>query len=242
VLRYDEGGSPDPVTGPEDDFDLPGAEKVTMHVIGDVQLTAGSSVTSGFSDRSNRFRMVLHQPKKGVFLNSGSVFEGSIVAPGARVVLAPRTGFVGSVYARFVDVSALSAFRSHRHGEELPLATLPGSKIRTPGPDDGASTLLAESETPGVFRFALSQNLPNPVRRSTAIRFALSERREVRLEVFDVGGRLVRTLANGVMPAGAHTRSWNGTNERGRRVASGVYLYRLVSGRDVAQRKMIVLD
>jgi flagellar hook assembly protein FlgD len=74
---------------------------------------------------------------------------------------------------------------------------------------------------------------------STAtIRYHLDGPGPVRLEVFDAGGRRITTLADGVQSAGSHRVSWDGTDYRGREVASGVYYYRLrqkgnVCGRDV---------
>jgi flagellar hook assembly protein FlgD len=99
--------------------------------------------------------------------------------------------------------------------------------------------------TPNLgLEFGLAQNHPNPFRATgtTLVRFSLPEDRNVRLDVFDVTGRLVQTLANGPMSAGLHTLAWNGAGRSGSRVPSGVYMYRLVAGRDRAQRKMILMD
>jgi flagellar hook assembly protein FlgD len=64
----------------------------------------------------------------------------------------------------------------------------------------------------------------------------------VRLEIFDVRGQKVRTLAEESLPAGQHSRVWNGRTDDGRQVASGVYFYRL-SGRDFTQtRKMVAVQ
>ncbi|WP_456408054.1 LamG-like jellyroll fold domain-containing protein [Caldithrix abyssi] len=89
--------------------------------------------------------------------------------------------------------------------------------------------------------FELSQNYPNPFNPSTEIRFALPEVSDVQLEVFNLLGQKVKTLFNGRANPGTYRVSWNGTNESGRAVASGVYLYRLKAGKVQKFKKMILL-
>ena len=62
------------------------------------------------------------------------------------------------------------------------------------------------------------------------------------LSVFNLLGQKVRTLANAVMPAGVYRAEWDGRDDRGRQVASGIYLYRLKSGETVLTRKMVLLS
>jgi len=89
---------------------------------------------------------------------------------------------------------------------------------------------------------ALHQNVPNPFNPTTTIAFDLARAGHVRLEVFDVGGRVVRTLVDAAMPAGRNHRIvWDGLDAAGARASSGVYFYRLVAGDLTATRKMIVL-
>jgi hypothetical protein len=108
-------------------------------------------------------------------------------------------------------------------------------------PVNGGATGVEEGAAP-VLSFALEQNVPNPFNPVTAIRFALPAESEVRLDVFDVAGRLVRTLAGGRLAAGEHAITWDGRDERGRRVASGIYLYRLATPAERAERKMVLLQ
>jgi hypothetical protein len=92
------------------------------------------------------------------------------------------------------------------------------------------------------YRYALEQNYPNPFNPSTTIVYQVRERSVVHLDVFDVAGRKVRTLVRATRPPGvAHRSVWDGTNDDGRRVASGVYFYRLVAGDFSRTRKMVVL-
>lgn len=84
-------------------------------------------------------------------------------------------------------------------------------------------------------RFALLPPRPNPARERTAIMFSLPSAGYAELSVYNVAGQKVRTLASGTMPAGWHTAVWNGRDDRGRRVSSGIYLSRLV----IRERQLI---
>ena len=75
----------------------------------------------------------------------------------------------------------------------------------------------------------------------SAIGFSLPEAGAVSLLVFDVNGRLVRTLASGPQAAGAHTVSWNGRDDRGQAVPSGIYLYQLTANGATTTRRMTLL-
>jgi hypothetical protein len=91
-------------------------------------------------------------------------------------------------------------------------------------------------------RTALHANVPNPFNPATDIAFDLTRDGRVELEVYDVSGRLVRSLVNGPRRAGMRqVVSWDGLDGAGSRVASGVYFYRLVAGDFVATRKMVML-
>ena len=87
----------------------------------------------------------------------------------------------------------------------------------------------------------LGANYPNPFNPQTTIAFSLRERGLVRLVVYDVAGARVRTIANQDFAAGAHTRVWDGRNDTGQPVASGVYFYELVTGDFRQTRKMVLL-
>lgn len=93
-------------------------------------------------------------------------------------------------------------------------------------------------------RVMLHQNQPNPFRSGdhvTAIRFELPETAPVSLKILDVSGRLVRTLVGGSLEAGPHTVQWDGRNDRGEQVGSGVFFYVLSAGKENAARQMLLL-
>jgi hypothetical protein len=98
-------------------------------------------------------------------------------------------------------------------------------------------------ETPGTIarRFGLEQNSPNPFNPSTQIRFSLPTAGPVQLRIYDVRGRLVRTLVDQAYEAGTWTVTWNGRDDRGRSVASGAYLYELRADSRRQVRKMGLL-
>ena len=90
--------------------------------------------------------------------------------------------------------------------------------------------------------FRLEQNIPNPFNSQTTIGFALTERAIVELAVYNLSGQKVATLAHGQRVAGTYSLQWDGRDDAGRALASGVYLYRLRSGRQIETRKLLLLQ
>ena len=88
---------------------------------------------------------------------------------------------------------------------------------------------------------ALFQNYPNPSNPGTWIPYRLDSASPVILRIYDIRGRLVRVLAAGRRKAGSHTTYWDGRDNSGRRVASGVYHYSLRTGEFTSTRKMVVM-
>jgi aminopeptidase N len=97
----------------------------------------------------------------------------------------------------------------------------------------------SDAETP--LASFLGQNYPNPFNPTTTITFGLSREHLVLLQIFDVNGTLVKTLERGRLEPGTYKVEWNGTNEAGRPVSSGIYLYRLTTENTVRSRKMVLL-
>jgi photosystem II stability/assembly factor-like uncharacterized protein len=87
----------------------------------------------------------------------------------------------------------------------------------------------------------LEQNFPNPFNPATTISFSLPVTSEVLLEVLNTNGQLVRTLLQERREAGAHVVNWDGRDEQGRGVTSGMYFYQLHAGRQVLQKKLLLL-
>ena len=94
-------------------------------------------------------------------------------------------------------------------------------------------------EVPGSL--GLSANYPNPFNAATVIRFALSEAEKVELSVFNLAGQQVATLVEGVRESGAYAVNWDGRDDAGRALASGVYLYRLQTDEGRIETRKLVL-
>ena len=81
----------------------------------------------------------------------------------------------------------------------------------------------------------------NPVSNSTTILFSIPQSRNVSIQVFDLSGRLITTLANQKMQAGNHQLTWNANDENGNAVSSGIYLLRLNTGSYSETKKLSVI-
>ncbi len=90
-------------------------------------------------------------------------------------------------------------------------------------------------------RLSLTKNYPNPFNPRTTIGFSLPAAGAVRLQIFDMQGRLVRTLVDGDLPAGTHARVWDGTDDGGRQAASGMFVSRLAHGDRTVSRKLMLM-
>ena len=112
---------------------------------------------------------------------------------------------------------------------------LQGRSTLITGVHEPLSALLPASYT-------LHQNFPNPFNPATVIRYDLPEASEVVLKIYDVMGREVRTLINARQSVGFKSIVWDGMNEHGQRVSSGVYVYKLLAGNHTQTRKMLFLQ
>ena len=106
--------------------------------------------------------------------------------------------------------------------------------------------LVADAQTGTTGRITprlalLYQNYPNPFNPSTSIEFYLPKRERASLKIYDVSGRLVRTIIDESLDQGEHKYSWDGANNEGRRVSSGVYFYMLRSESIELSRKAVLL-
>jgi subtilisin family serine protease len=101
----------------------------------------------------------------------------------------------------------------------------------TPNVDDSTPALTTR----------LAGNYPNPFNPSTMISFELAEASPASIEIFNQKGQMVRTLVNSSLPAGHYQMEWNGTDDHGNNVGSGVYYYRMRSGKFSSTRKMVLM-
>jgi len=137
---------------------------------------------------------------------------------------------------------------------KLAFISFPFELVKTSTADpDNQKTLLSrliswfqmtgiDDVVPGTQKLSLGQNYPNPFNPVTTIRFQVPAGAErVELGVYNVGGRLVRTLVDGELPPGPHSVVWDGTDQSGRSCSSGIYFMRLTDGSAMKTGKMTLL-
>ena len=89
--------------------------------------------------------------------------------------------------------------------------------------------------------FALHQNYPNPFNPITEIRFDIPKATTVNVSVFNLMGQKIKTLKNEKITPGYHVVQWDGTNDNGMQVSTGMYFYTLQTGAKSVMRKMLFL-
>jgi len=89
--------------------------------------------------------------------------------------------------------------------------------------------------------FALKDNYPNPFNPTTTIKYALPEAVDVKLEVFNVVGQVVRTLVDGHQNTGRYVVQWDASDDSGHSLSSGIYFYRLQAGDEFLEVKKMLL-
>ena len=100
---------------------------------------------------------------------------------------------------------------------------------------------LPNDDVVEVSATALIGNYPNPFNPETTISYSVKEPAPVKIEIYNTKGQLVRTLVNQIQPRGFYSEIWNGTDERGNPVASGVYMYRMTAGNYRSHKKMMLI-
>ena len=150
--------------------------------------------------------------------------KGGVIASGNGAIFTIPVQAVGEKFDGDGEISLLSA------GFESDVATEVDAEVLSP------KAVLPKA-------FALSQNYPNPFNPSTTIAFDIPEGKEayVRLNVYNIRGQMLRTLVNETMDEGSYKIEWDGKDNNGRYVSSGVYFYRIQAGEFSKTRKMVVL-
>lgn len=182
---------------------------------------------AGSDEQVWEFDVQTNQPETSVKLDFS--FLGDFPA-NAEVFLVDE----GLQIAQNLRANSQYTFKSGKVGSQKKLKLIVGS-AQFASAAAGAILLVPT-------KFDLLQNFPNPFNPETSIRYNLPAASQVKLEIFDVLGRKVRTLVNGEQKnAGYHSTLWNGRDDSGRQVASGVYIYRIVSDQQSLSRKMILM-
>ncbi|MEJ2535783.1 MAG: T9SS type A sorting domain-containing protein [Calditrichia bacterium] len=104
----------------------------------------------------------------------------------------------------------------------------------------GLVNIKPPSDVPKTFY--LAQNYPNPFNLETVIKYSLPIQSKVTLKIYNVLGEEVRTLVDEVQTLGLRTINWNGQDNHGKPVSSGIYLYRIKAGVFTATKKMVLVE
>lgn len=152
---------------------------------------------------------------------------------GGATVWAVDYGVPGGSCGSFYVVGKINSFGIG--GQEFYIDNIRTCPVVPLGAGDPVAALPAE----GIL---LDPARPNPAHGSTVLGFTLAQPGAVRLAIYDVSGRVVRTLVDGSRLAGAHQIAWDGRDEQGRRLPSGIYSYRAETGAMAQSRKLILLD
>lgn len=190
--------------------------------------------------------------------NNDTIFSGTLM------VLDP--GFNSFMYRyAFSDVSAGSwtyepsgysnfAYRVRYAGQDLarsfpvnpwdmPVDTWTNAEIKTDQETDPFTSYTGVDDPAIAFpeKFALYQNYPNPFNPTTNIKFDLPKQSDVKLVIYNVLGQEVITLVDDNLKAGDYAKTWNGLDQHGNRVATGVYFYKLVTNEHTAVKKLVIV-
>ncbi len=209
----------------EVEIDLSSGEQATINVVSNLQLgkeVAIRLLPNGESDS----KLVTFNTLQSSAVNFGkeAYLLGSFHAPNAVVTLAKNSQLRGAISANEILVERDCLFLHHDSPGNLPKAFIDEEEVRR--------------DPSSVTSYQLEQNYPNPFNPSTTIRFTLKEPGRVKLQIFNLRGEVVRTLANGEHKAGLHEKHWNGHDHTGNLVASGVYFYRLQIGERLYRGRM----
>lgn len=110
-------------------------------------------------------------------------------------------------------------------------------------PKDSTATAIDKDKNIADLpnRYSLAQNYPNPFNPTTDITFSIGKHEKVSLVIYDVLGREIRTLVNDDIVPGVHKVTWDGMDNFGKQVASGIYLYKLTTNKYSEVRKMVMM-
>jgi hypothetical protein len=166
------------------------------------------------------------EPDLGGYRLYSGASAGFVPGAGNLIASQPDTGFtdVGPA-GKYYKLAAVDI-----HGNQSAFALL------TP------TSTLSAGGSPAPRALALDRPRPNPAREMTNLSFALPQSGPVKLAIYDMAGRRVRTLASGWMEAGSHQQPFDLRDDAARRIPSGLYFVRLAVGRQTLVSRLAVVD
>jgi predicted extracellular nuclease len=170
---------------------------------------------------------------KAVQIGISNTVFANFYAPNGTIWITLKSKATGAFWAKNVQVGV---------GTELSLDSyFNGGDVELPAINMAKNSSEAAAETVLPEEYMLEQNYPNPFNPSTTINFQLPVTDNIRIDIYNSLGQLVKTLVKGEFDAGYHQAVWNGRDNHGSRVASGMYIYRFQSSKLVKSYKMILL-
>jgi hypothetical protein len=209
-----------------------------------------TNICGSFSCRSSEWDYIF-DIEIGTLLQSYSARErdAEIVVTWSMAAALDNIGFdilreVGDV-GRFTAISAPAIARDGSEFRFTDRDIEPGVSYRyrvdLVESGERRTLFVTEPVTPSAPPVTLYQNIPNPFNPSTTIRYHLTEATHVTLAIYDSGGREIARLVDADEPKGMRTCTWNGCDDDGITVSSGVYFYRLTAGKTTISKKLILL-
>ncbi|MCP4707462.1 MAG: T9SS type A sorting domain-containing protein, partial [Planctomycetes bacterium] len=247
IYVYDSGGY-DPVIG--DLVSITGLV-VEYNGVTELDITISNSImqVQSSGDRPASFPMstanipyntgAISEPYEGTFVNLENLTITQVndydflIVDNSGVEAQVSTGDMLSEYVPVVDetINQLQGFVHYAYNAyQLYIADT-----------SAVPTSVEDESNSGLIRFALRQNYPNPFNPSTAISFSLPVNSHVALKIFNINGQLVKSLVDDNFKLGHYTVDWEGRNDRGQAVSSGVYFYRLKTDEFKAYKRMVLM-
>jgi uncharacterized protein YegP (UPF0339 family) len=170
-----------------------------------------------------------------------------------RVFGMPKADFVGFNVYRSTDGGDWELLGMAEEAHHMDHEVVDGfmyeyyvTSVFSHGESEGSETAEIMVDFVGVedripMEFAVHQNYPNPFNPVTTIQFDLPEATDVNVTVYNMMGQVVKTLVNGNIAAGYHNVQWDGVNDFGQRVSTGIYIYRVVTPDHNVTKKMVFL-
>ena len=159
-------------------------------------------------------------------------------APGRASIAVREVDAGRSVYLGPIYFANFGGYQNAPYYDDADAMRLLKQAIEWAAGDD--STGIGESGSMPAPRAELGEASPSPFRFRTTINYSLPAARRASLVVYDLAGKLVKTLVSGNLPAGAGQVRWNRTDDAGRTVARGVYFCRLHADGTDLSRKLVV--
>jgi subtilisin family serine protease len=206
-------------------------------------VASDASCTVGIEDPTGTDGLEVLMGVSGYLHNNLAIQFAAAEPPAPWLVVSPLAGTVvpGASADLTVDLDAAGLAEAVYTGTITIASNDPGGSVDVP------VTLTVQSSTGAAMtglpeEMALGAPRPNPFRGTTSISFDIPEGDgSAVLRVYDIAGRAVRTLTEGSVSPGSHTAVWDGTDSGGRRVAGGIYFYRLTAGDFDETRKVVLL-